>query len=102
MKKLTHAHTFCRGVIITKVELKPVSGESTMYTLHPASEAHLVKLGGLPFNDVHDNSPDSSPSLVKEDSQSCSSSEIDDDFYEVEDVLERRLSKDSLCYEYKV
>lgn len=88
--------------IITKVELKPVSGESTLYTLHPASKAHLVKLGILPFNDVNENSPDSSPSLVKEDSQSCSSSEIDDDFYEVEDVLERRLSKDSFCYEYKV
>ena len=88
--------------IITKVELQPVSGESTRYTLHPASKAHLVKLGILPFNDLHDNSPDSSPSLVKEDSQSCPSSEIDDDFYEVEDVLERRLSKDSLCYEYKV
>ena len=56
----------------------------------------------MPFNDAHDNSPDSSPSLVKEDSQSCSSSEIDDGFYEVEDVLERCLSKDSFCYEYKV
>ena len=73
-----------------------------MYTLHPASKAHLVKLGILPFNEVHDNLPDLSPSLVKEDSQSCSSSEIDDDFYEVEDVIERRLSTDSLCYEYKV
>ena len=73
-----------------------------MYTLHPASKAHLVKLGILPFNDVHDNSPDASPSLDKEDSQSCWSSEIDDDFYLVEEVLERCLSKDSLCYEYKV
>jgi len=88
--------------IITKVELQPVSDESTMYTLHPASKAHLVKLGILPFNNLHDNSPESSPSLVKEESQSCCSSEIDDDFYEVEDVLERRLSKDTLCYEYKV
>lgn len=88
--------------IMTKVELQPVSEESTMYTPHPASKAHLVKLGILPFNYLHDNSLDPSPSLVKKDSQSCSSSKIDDGFYEVEDVLERRLSKDTLCYKYKV
>jgi len=73
-----------------------------MYTLHPASKVQLLKLGIEPYNDLHDSSPDSSPSLVREDSQSCSSSGIDDDFYEVEEVLDRRLSKDTLCYEYKV
>jgi len=80
----------------------PVSEESTMYTLHSASKAHIIKLGIEAYNDLHDSSPDSSPSLVREDSQSCSSSGIDDDFYEVEEVLYRYLSKDTLCYEKKV
>ena len=88
--------------IITKVGLQPVSEERTMYTLHPTSKAHLITLGMLPFNDLHDSLLNSSPSSVQEDSQSCSSSEIDDDFYEVEAVLEWHLSKDFLCYEYKV
>ena len=79
----------------------PVSEESTMYTLHSASKAHIIKLGIEAYNDLHDSSPDSSPSLVREDSQSCSSSGIDDDFYEVEEVLYRYLSKDTLCYEKK-
>ena len=84
--------------IISKVELQPNPGERTMFTLHPTSKSHLLKLGILPFNDHHESS---SPSLIVEDSESFPSSEIDDDFYEVEKVLDRRLSKDTLCYEYK-
>ena len=84
--------------IISKVDLQPVSGESGMYTLHPSSKAHLLELGILPFYHHQD---DSLPSLIEGETQGWCSSEMDDDFYEVEDVMDMRLSKDTLCYEYK-
>lgn len=40
--------------------------------------------------------------VADDDSQGCTSSGKDDEFYEVEEVIGRRLSKDALCYEYKV
>ena len=33
---------------------------------------------------------------------SCTSSGLEEEFFEVEEVLRRRLSKDGLCYDYKV
>lgn len=41
--------------------------------------------------------------LIEDDNYSDnSSSEFDDEFFEVEDVLDRCLLKDIFCYEYKV
>ena len=88
-----------QGSIIGKVNLQPVPGEPGMYTLHPASKALLKEQGIRPYDDQQDNLLLSS---TEEDSQSSCTSELEDDYYEVEDVVDRRLSKDSLCYEYKV
>ena len=86
--------------IIGKIVLKPIPGQRFKYTLHPSSEDYLDKLGNVP---AYCCEKGSSPSLIEDDNHSDnSSSELDDEFFEVEDVLDRRLSKDTLCYEYKV
>ena len=86
--------------IIGKIVLKPIPGQRFKYTLHPSSEDYLDKLGTVP---AYCCEKGSSPSLIEDDNHSDnSSSELDDEFFEVENVLDRRLSKDTLCYEYKV
>ena len=86
--------------IIGKIVLQPIPGQRFKYTLHPSSKDYLDKLGTVP---AYCCEKGSSPSLIEDDNHSDnSSSELDDEFFEVEDVLDRRLSKDTLCYEYKV
>ena len=82
--------------IIGSVNLQPIPGKCGIYTLHPASKESLLKLKISPYN-VDDGNSDTAD-------ESCgpSSSPIDDEFYEVEDVIDRKLSKDAHCYEYKV
>lgn len=71
------------------------------YTLHPLSKDHLQKLGVVPYN----CSEESFSPLIQDGCLRDSSDhnpEIDEDFFEVEKLLDRRLSKDTLCYEFKV
>ena len=74
-----------------------IPGKRGSYTLHPASKESLLKLGISPYS-VDDSN------LENEDESSFGSpsSLIEDEFYEVEDIIERWLSKDAHCYEYKV
>ena len=82
--------------IIGNVDLQPVPGKRGIYTLHQTSKETLLSLGIFPY-DV------SVPhSVADDDSLGCASSGLEEEFFEVEEVLERRLSKDGLCYEYKV
>ena len=75
--------------ILGLVQLLPVSDSFSKYRLHETSR--------------HFRPYDERPSvLASENSDQIEEvSELDDGFYEVEDVLERRLNKD-LAYEYKV
>ena len=82
--------------IVGTVNLQPIPGKRGSYTLHPASKESLLKLGISPY------SVDDSNLENEGESSGSPSSPIDDEFYEVEDVIERRLSKDAHCYEYKV
>ena len=82
--------------IIGLVDLQPVPGKCGRYALHPASKESLLRLGILRY-DVSNPHP-----VTDDDSHGCTSSRKDDEFYEVEQVIGRRLSKDALCYEYKV
>jgi len=82
--------------IIGTVDIQPVPGKRSRYTLYPASKESLLRLGIFPY-DANNPHP-----VAEDDSQGCTSSGKDDEFYEVEEVIGRRLSKDVLCYEYKV
>ena len=82
--------------IIGSVNLQPIPRKRGSYTLHPASKESLVKLKISPYNVSDGNSE------TGDESSGPSSSLIDDEFYEVEDVIDKRLSKDLHCYEYKV
>lgn len=83
--------------IIGTVDLQLTPLKQGKYTLHPASKENLLKLGILPYNVIDDNHLDN-----EDESQICTSSREDEEFFEVEDVIGRRLSKECLCYEYKV
>lgn len=82
--------------IIGSVNLQPTAGKRGSYTLHPASKGSLLKLKISPYN------VDDGNSETEDESCGPSSSPIDEEFYEVEDVIDRKLSKDAHCYEYKV
>lgn len=71
-------------------------GKHGVYTLHPTSKEMLLSLGIIPYNVsvLH--------SVADDDSFECASSGLEEEFFEMEEILGRRLSKDGLCYEYKV
>ena len=72
----------------------PTGKQRFKYTLHPSSKDYLDKLGTVP---TYCCEKGSSPSLIEDDNHSDnSSSELDVKFFEVEDVLDRHLSKDTL------
>ena len=78
------------GSIIGTVDIQPVPGKRGRYTLHPTSKESLLRLGIFPY-DANNPHP-----VADDDSQGCTSSGKDDEFYEVEEVSGRRLSKDAL------
>lgn len=81
--------------IICKVDLQPIQRKCT---LHPLSKDHL---GVVPYN----CSEESLSPLIQDGCLGDSidhNPEIDEDFFEVKKVLDRRLSKDTLCDEFKV
>ena len=82
--------------IIGTVNMQPTPGKRGSFTLHPSCNESLQKLGISPFNANDCNSP------TEDEQVDPSTSLIDDEFYEVDDVVDRRLSKDAHCYEYKV
>ena len=82
--------------IIGTVNMQPTPGKRGSFTLHPSCNESLQKLGISPFNADDCNSP------TEDEQVDPSTSLIDDEFYEVDDVVDRRLSKDAHCYEYKV
>ena len=85
-----------KSSIIENVDLQPLPGKGGKYTLHPSSKESLLKLGILPYNANDYNL------VTEDDNQCCTSPEKEDEYYEVEDVIDRRLSKDAVSYEYKV
>lgn len=87
------------SAIISAVDLQPVVESPGKYTLHPESKALFQELGFSSRNANHDKEM-LSPSEITEDLEDATGN--DEEFYEVEEVLSRRLSTDSLLYEYKV
>ena len=66
------------------------------YSLHPQSEEKLAELGYILKGEIGN---DLSPSTIKGD---LKLHQLDDDFFEVEDILDCHLCKNTLSYEYKV
>ena len=66
------------------------------YSLHPQSEEKLAELGYI----CRDESGNGSSRNTKEEYLQLP--ELEEGFFEVEDILERRLCKSTLTYEYKV
>ena len=87
------------SAIIGVVDLQPVIESSGKYKLHPESKARLQELGFSSRNAKRDIDVPLSTE-VTEDCENATG--YDEEFYEVEEVLSRRLSKDTLSYEYKV
>lgn len=72
--------------IIGAVNMQPTPGKRGSFTLHPSCNESLQKLGISPFNADDCNSP------TEDEQVDPSTSLIDDEFYEVDDVVDRRLS----------
>jgi hypothetical protein len=91
------------SAIIGSVDLLPLPDSPGKYKLHHESIANLQKLGFLAKNDSLNkecNETDSPRTMTEDDLQSPT--ENNEGFYEIEEVIGRRLSKDTLTYEYKV
>ncbi|KAK3711057.1 hypothetical protein QZH41_006958 [Actinostola sp. cb2023] len=84
------------SAIIGPVELIPI--EKGRYKIHENSLEILKKIGYLPFAESSFQKDDDS-GMTKQDPEEMS---LEDGFYEVENILERRIAKESLTYEYKV
>lgn len=67
--------------IIGTVNMQPTPGKRGSFTLHPSCNESLQKLGISPFNADDCNSP------TEDEQVDPSTSLIDDEFYEVDDVL---------------
>jgi len=87
------------SAIISAVDLQPVAESPGKYTLHPESKALLQELGFSSRNANNDKEM-LSPSEMMDDLEDATGN--GEEFYKVEEVLSRRLSKDTLSYEYKV
>ena len=85
--------------ILGAVELIP-DMEDTIgcYILHEDSKKRLDEMGYICRGDFRDNEPGIAPNTVEDQAENP----LPDDFYEIDNVLERRLSKDTLTYEYRV
>ena len=85
--------------ILGAVELIP-DMEDTIgcYILHEDSKKRLDEMGYICRGDFRDNEPGIAPHTVEDQAENP----LPDDFYEIDNVLERRLSKDTLTYEYRV
>ena len=93
-KEITISSWIAPSGIIGPVELLPIpAGGDGCYRLHETSLEGLRKLGYGATNDIKVN--DKNVENNKEDV-------LEDGFFEVETVLERRISKDTQMYEYKV
>lgn len=88
------------SALIGAVELEPISESPGKFKLHPESRARLQELGFCSRNAKQECCESSNIEFHEE----CFDNDTgdDDEFYEVEEVLSRRLSKDTLSYEYKV
>ena len=82
--------------ILGTVQLLPVSEGSSRYRLHETSRSRLEELGHNPYGERSCTLPDED-NYGHEEEQS----ELEEGFYEVEEVLERRLNK-NMTYDYKV
>ena len=87
--------------ILGPVELIPVTENTPgSYKLHEASKKLLNEMGFICRGDVKLDETEAASYQTSLDEQQ--EDPLPDDFYEIEDVLQRRLCKDSLTYEYKV
>ena len=87
--------------ILGAVELIPVAENTPgCYKLHKSSEKLLKEMGFVCRGDVKLDATEAASSQTTLDEQS--EDPLPDDYYEIEDVLQRRLCKDSLTYECKV
>ena len=87
--------------ILGPVELIPVTENTPgSYKLHEASKKLLNEMGFICRGDgkLAETEAASYQTTVDEQQEDT----LPDDFYEIKDVLQRRLCKDSLTYEYKV
>lgn len=99
---------FSYDVILTKwkpplaitgaVGLQPVTDSPGKYRLQSECKAHLKELGFWPRNAKRDNDTKSSSNQTEDNEKATEK----DDYYEVDKIVSRRLSKDTLAYEYKV
>ena len=81
--------------ILGPVQLLPMSGGSSTYSLHETSRTRLEELGHNPYGESS-SLPDNDGSEHLEQQN-----ELEEGFYEVEEVLQRRLNK-NMTYEYRV
>lgn len=89
---------FISFLIIGAVDLQPITDSPGKYRLQSECKAHLKELGFSPRNAKRDTDTKSS-SNQSEDNEEATEK---DDYYEVDEIVSRRLSKDNLAYEYKV
>ena len=99
---------FSNDVILTKwkppsdivgaVDLQPVTDSPRKYRLQSECKAHLKELGFSPRNAKRDNDTKSSSNQTEDNEGAMEK----DDYYEEDKIVSRRLSKDTLAYEYKV
>ena len=80
--------------LVGPVELLVDPSTFGKYTLHHQSEKKLAELGYFPRGES-DGSHETT-------SQHGNLPDLEDGFYEVEDIMERRICKTTLGYEYKV
>ena len=85
--------------ILGAVELIPVMEDTIgCYKLHEDSKKRLDEMGYICRGDFQNNGPGIAPLTVEDQPDNP----LPDDFYEIDNVLERRLSKDTFTYEYRV
>lgn len=82
--------------ILGTVQLLPVSEGSSRYKLYETSRSRLEELGHNPYGERSSTLPENDNYKHVEEQN-----ELEEGFYEVEEVLERRLNKD-MIYDYRV
>ena len=88
------------AVILEPVELIPVSEDiPSCYRLHKTSKKHLNEMGYVCRRECQSGSTFSVLEAAMEEHEE---NQLPDDFYVLENVLERRLCHKTLIYEYKV
>ena len=88
------------AAILGPVELIPVSEEIPgCYRLHDTSKKRLNEMGYVDRRECQLNTASSGLETAVEEH---SENQLPEDFYEIDDVLERRLCEKTFTYEYKV